>query len=82
LPALRTPAEFEAAARFVTPNDVARGVRVSADLARHAAWLHEYAELGVDALYLFNVNCNQREFIECFGEQVLPQMERTQAAAR
>ena len=82
LPALRTPAEFEAAARFVTPNDVARGVRVSADLARHAAWLHEYAELGVDALYLFNVNRNQREFIECFGEQVLPQMERTQAATR
>lgn len=82
LPALRTPAEFEAAARFVTPNDVARGVRVSADLARHAAWLQEYAELGVDAVYLFNVNRNQREFIESFGERVLPELERTQAATR
>ncbi|HKN67614.1 MAG TPA: TIGR03885 family FMN-dependent LLM class oxidoreductase [Gemmatimonadaceae bacterium] len=80
LPALRTPAEFEAAARFVTPNDVARGVRVSADLARHTAWLQEYAELGVDALYLFNVNRNQREFIESFGEWVLPELERTPAA--
>jgi G6PDH family F420-dependent oxidoreductase len=82
LPALRKPAEFEAAARFVTPNDVARGVRVSADLARHAAWLYEYAELGVDALYLFNVNRNQREFIESFGERVLPELARTPAAAR
>ena len=82
LPALRTPAEFEAAARFVTPNDVARGVCVSADLARHAAWLHEYVELGVDAIYLFNVNRNQREFIESFGEGVLPELQRAPAATR
>ena len=82
LPVLRTPAEFEAASRFVTPNDVARGVRVSADLARHAAWLHEYVPLGVDGVYLFNVNRNQREFIDAFGEQVLPELTRAHATSR
>lgn len=82
LPELRTPAEFEAAARFVTPNDVARGVRISSDLARHAAWLLDYVELGVDAVYLFNVNQHQREFIDAFGEQVLPQLTRVHAASR
>jgi alkanesulfonate monooxygenase SsuD/methylene tetrahydromethanopterin reductase-like flavin-dependent oxidoreductase (luciferase family) len=74
LPMLRTPAQFDAASRFVTPDDVAKGVRVSADLGQHAAWLDEYAELGIDAVYLFNVNRNQREFIDAFGERVLPEI--------
>jgi G6PDH family F420-dependent oxidoreductase len=71
---LRTPTEFEAAARLVTPNDVAHGVRVSSDLARHAAWLQEYVELGIDAVYIFNVNRGQRAFIDAFGERVLPEV--------
>ena len=74
LPVLRTPAQFEAATKFVRPDDVAQGVRVSADLGRHAAWLHEYAELGVDAVYILNVNRGQRAFIDAFGERVLPEL--------
>jgi probable non-F420 flavinoid oxidoreductase len=74
LSVLRTPAQFESAARFMTPNDVAHGVRVSSDLARHAAWLQEYVELGIDAVYVFNVNRGQRTFIEVFGERVLPEV--------
>ena len=72
LPVLRTPAQFDAAAEFVTPDDVAERIRVSADLERHAEWLQEYVELGVEAVYLFNVNRGQRAFIEAFGERVLP----------
>jgi coenzyme F420-dependent glucose-6-phosphate dehydrogenase len=71
---LRTPAQFEAAARFVSPADVAKGVRVSSDLAQHAAWLRDYVELGVDTVQLFNVNLEQRAFIEAFGERVLPEV--------
>jgi G6PDH family F420-dependent oxidoreductase len=82
LPVLRTPAEFEAATEFVTPNDVANGVRVSADLSRHTAWLHEYVELGIDAVYLFNVNRGQRAFIDAFGERVLPEIVRESTATR
>jgi probable non-F420 flavinoid oxidoreductase len=76
LPVLRTPAQFEAASKLVRPDDVAEGVRVSADLARHAAWLHEYVELGIDAVYILNVNRHQREFIDAFGKSVLPELAR------
>jgi probable non-F420 flavinoid oxidoreductase len=72
LPVLRTPAQFSAASRFVTPDDVAEGVRVSADPARHVEWLRDYVELGVEEVYLFNVGKNQRDYIEAFGEHVLP----------
>lgn len=71
---LRTPKQFEAAARFVTPDDVAKGVRVSADLGQHVAWLEDYVDLGIDTVYLFNANRNQREFIEAFAEGVLPML--------
>ncbi len=74
LPMLRTPRQFDAASRTVTPEDVAKGVRVSADLGRHAEWLRGYVELGVDAVYLFNVNTNQRAFIDAFGDRVLPEL--------
>ena len=40
-----------------------------ADPARHAAWLHELAELGFDGLYLHHVGQEQTEFIDAFGEQ-------------
>ena len=74
LPMLRTPAQFSAAAQFVTADDVAQRIRVSADLGRHAEWLQEYVELGVDAVYLFNVNRHQREFIDAFASRVLPEV--------
>lgn len=71
---LRTPQQFEAAAVHVRPEDVARAVHVSADPARHAAWLNDYRELGFDGLYLHNVHPAQTHFIEVFGERVLPQL--------
>jgi len=74
LPMLHTPQQFTAATDHVREDDVARGVRISADLAQHAAWLNEYVELGVDAVYVFNVNRGQRAFIEAFGESVIPQL--------
>lgn len=74
LPMLRTPAEFEAATKFVTPDDVAKGVRVSADLGQHVAWLEDYVDLGIDAVYLLNVNRNQRAFIDAFADGVLPEL--------
>ena len=77
---LRTPAEFEEAGRRVTPEQVAKSVRVSSDLARHAAWLAEYAELGFEAIYVHNVNLRQREFVEAFGARVLPELRPSAAA--
>lgn len=71
---LRSVPEFEAAARFVRPEDMDRFVRISADPARHLAWLHEYLELGFEQLYLHNVGRDQRGFVEAFGRHVLPEL--------
>jgi coenzyme F420-dependent glucose-6-phosphate dehydrogenase len=69
---LELPAQFEAAAQYVRPEDLDDHVRISADLDRHRRWLREDLDLGFDALYLHNVGPNQREFIEAFGKHVLP----------
>jgi hypothetical protein len=71
---LALPDQFEAAARFVAPEQVRSAVLVSADLGRHAAWLAEYAELGFDRLYLHEVGQSehQQPFIDAFGSKVIP----------
>ena len=63
------------AASHVTPEDVAKVVNTSADLGRHAGWLHEYAELGFDEIYLHHVGQRQDAFVEAFGQAVLPRLE-------
>ena len=68
---------FDTMSASVTPEQVAEVVRVSADPAQHAAWLHEYLEQGWDELYLHHVGQEQAAFIDTFGEHVLPQLERT-----
>lgn len=69
---IRTPRHFEAAARFVRPEDMDGPVRISSDIERHLEWIHEDLDLGFERLYLHNVGRNQQEFIEVFGERVLP----------
>jgi probable non-F420 flavinoid oxidoreductase len=69
---LEFPEQFDDAARFVSPAAVAEQVRVSSDPQRHVAWLQEYAALGFDEIYLHHVGQEQQEFIETFGERVLP----------
>ena len=71
---LRTPAQFDAAAEHVRPEDLRGPVRVSADPARHAAWLAADLELGFDVVSVHNVNREQARFIDVFGERVLPQL--------
>jgi coenzyme F420-dependent glucose-6-phosphate dehydrogenase len=72
---LRHPRQFESVARFVTAGELDQHVRISSDLAQHAAWLRQDAELGFSQLYLHNVNREQAAFIDAFGERVLPQLE-------
>ena len=72
---LRTPQQFEAAARFVSADDVMKVMPVSSDPAKHAEMLHRYVELRVDTVYLHNVARNQPAFIDVFGARVLPQLK-------
>ena len=69
---LELPSQFDAAARFVAPDDVRESVLASADPAQHTAWLAELAEVGFDGIYLHHVGQEQQRFIDVFGERVLP----------
>lgn len=73
---LRTPEKFEAAAGFITPEDMRGPVNVSSDLQKHIEWLLAYADLGFDAVYLHNVNRDQQRFIRDFGREVVPAVQR------
>jgi probable non-F420 flavinoid oxidoreductase len=66
--------EFDIAARYVRPDDVRSAVLVSSDTSRHAAWLQQVLQLGVDGIYLHHVGKDQRVFLEAFGEKVLPEV--------
>jgi coenzyme F420-dependent glucose-6-phosphate dehydrogenase len=69
---LPTPQEIDAASAAVRPEDVSVRVRCSSHLADHVGWLREYEALGVEAVYVHNVNRMQREFIAAYGDEVLP----------
>lgn len=71
---LRTPQQFDAAVEHIPPDIVRQYVRVSSDLDRHLAWLNEDAEMGFQHLLLHNVNRNQEQFVESFGQKLLPQL--------
>lgn len=65
---LPSPEHFEAAASFVTREQMQGPVRCSSSLEQHREWIAEYAALGFDAIYLHNVGRNQEEFIAAFGD--------------
>ena len=69
---LRTPQQFDAAGAFVQPKELYDFVRISSDTQQFVKWLQEYIDLGFEELILHNVNREQEQFIEVFGEKVLP----------
>ncbi|MET0932757.1 MAG: TIGR03885 family FMN-dependent LLM class oxidoreductase [Mycetocola sp.] len=71
---LDSPEAFDEAAKHVTPADMHSTVLISSDPSWHAAKLQEFADLGFDELYLHHVGVEQSEFIDVFGERVLPQV--------
>ncbi len=66
---------FDAVSEYVPADAMREHVLISSDLDQHAKWLHDLAGLGFDALYLHHVGQGQHEFIDAFGDQVLPQLE-------
>lgn len=69
---LETVDQFDEAARFVRPEDVRQSVLVSSEPGQHVEWLSRYVEMGFDHIYLHHVGQEQSEFIDVFGDQVLP----------
>ena len=71
---LNTVSQFEAAAKYVRPEDLHDAVHISAELTEHLDILKEYKDMGFETLILHNVNRNQELFINHFGQHVLPQL--------
>jgi len=57
-------------------------VRASADLNRHADWLHEDCALGFERIFLHNVaREHQERFIDACGTRLLPEFSRAAGQA-
>lgn len=71
---LKSPEQFDAAGEFVKPEELDQHVRISADPQQHIEWLQKDIEIGFDELILHNVNREQKQFIEVFGNKVIPEL--------
>jgi G6PDH family F420-dependent oxidoreductase len=67
---LPTPSHFEQACELVTPEMLV--TPVGPDLDAHAASLQEYADAGVDELYVQQIGPQQDAFFTTWAEDILP----------
>lgn len=74
---IRTVEQFDAAGAFVTPDQIKPFVLVSDRPEQHVEWLQAYVDLGFNELILHNVNREQEQFIDVFGERVLPALTQS-----
>lgn len=70
---IESPAEFDRLTAAVSQEAVVKKLRVSSDVQRHIAWLHEDAEMGFSRLYLHNLARDHQDlFIDECGTRILP----------
>src|SRR3954471_1524190 len=67
---LPTPSHFEQASQLVTPDQLE--VPMGPDLERHAAALQEYADAGVDELFVQQIGPEQDAFFDQWARELLP----------
>ena len=75
---LPTPTHFQQAVQLVTPEKIAESVVVGPDASKYLAKIDEYAQAGVDHVYIHQVGPDQEGFIRFAEREILPQF----AAAR
>jgi G6PDH family F420-dependent oxidoreductase len=69
---LPTPAHFEQACELVTEDMIAEAVPCGPDIDRHVQALQEYADAGVDELFVQQIGPNQDAFFDEWASAVLP----------
>ncbi|NED94499.1 TIGR03885 family FMN-dependent LLM class oxidoreductase [Phytoactinopolyspora alkaliphila] len=74
---LEMPAQFDAASAQVPPSAMHDHLLISSDPGVHAERIAELIDIGFDEVYLHHVGQTQKEFIEFFGEHVLPRFDLT-----
>ena len=71
---IRLAEQFDLAAQFIRPDDVPGVVDVSSDASWHAGNLMRYADMGFSTINVHHVGPTQEQFVDFFGEKVLPQI--------
>jgi G6PDH family F420-dependent oxidoreductase len=69
---LPTPEHFEQACELVTEEMIGESTPCGPDLEKHAAAIAEYADAGVDELYIQQVGPEQDLFFETYAREILP----------
>jgi G6PDH family F420-dependent oxidoreductase len=69
---LPTPTHFEQACELVTEEMIAESVPCGPDLDKHVAALQEYADAGVDELFVQQIGGGHDAFFEAYAREVLP----------
>ncbi len=67
-------AQFDALGEFVTIPDIKKKLLITSNIGQHIDSLKAYAQLGFEKIILHNVGRNQEEFINVFGDKVLPKL--------
>jgi G6PDH family F420-dependent oxidoreductase len=73
---LPTPAHFEQASELVTEDMIAESVPCGPDLDEHVAMIQEYADSGVDELYLQQIGDQHDAFFDVYAREVLPRFHQ------
>ena len=68
---LPTPRHFEQASQLATPEMIAEAIPCGPDLERHIAALQEFADAGVDELYVQQVGGNHDAFFDAYANHVI-----------
>ena len=71
---LPTPEHFQQAAELVTPEMIAEMLPCGPDLDAHVESLHEYAEAGVDELFVQQIGGRHDEFFAAYARDVIPRI--------
>jgi alkanesulfonate monooxygenase SsuD/methylene tetrahydromethanopterin reductase-like flavin-dependent oxidoreductase (luciferase family) len=66
---LCTPEQFDAATKHITMQDVAEKILLFTDINELRQLTEAYKNLGVARIFLHNINRQQEEFIEDFGDR-------------
>jgi G6PDH family F420-dependent oxidoreductase len=71
---LPTPAHFEQAAELVQPEQVSRTIPCGPDPQRHLDAMRQYADAGVDELYVAPIGPNYRDMIKMYANDITPNL--------
>jgi G6PDH family F420-dependent oxidoreductase len=74
---LPTPAHFEQATELVSEEMIGESVPCGPDLDRHVEALEEYAQAGVDELFVQQIGPDQDAFFEAYASDVVPRFNRS-----